>query len=133
MLTFIAVATAAHAGARPAARLGLPVAAWPAAHPEIEVACRDRARAYAEAIAAGAPQALDVADRWHLFRSLAEAVDKVDLGARPMDPFAGLVRGWAGRCQTRSSRSTATSRSPWKTASSRCSSNCGVTPSPSGR
>lgn len=45
-------------------REAAPVAVWLAAHPEIEVACRDRARVYAEAIATGAPQALDVAHRW---------------------------------------------------------------------
>ncbi|MEW2623764.1 transposase [Streptomyces sp. NPDC048106] len=39
-----------------------PLIAWPADHPGIEMVCRDRAGAYAEAASAGAPQARQVAD-----------------------------------------------------------------------
>lgn len=50
---------------------------WLKKHPEIEVITRDRARAYAEAARAGAPQAQQVADRFHLGLNLREAVERV--------------------------------------------------------
>lgn len=53
------------------------VAAWLKAHPGIEVVSRDRSAAYARAATEGAPQAGQVADRWHLLKNLREAVERV--------------------------------------------------------
>ena len=48
------------------------VIAWLKAHPEIEVVSRDRASAYAQALTQGAPQAIQVANRYHLLVNLRE-------------------------------------------------------------
>lgn len=53
------------------------VAAWLKAHPGIEVASRGRSAAYAQAATEGAPQAGQVAGRWHLLKDLREAVEQV--------------------------------------------------------
>jgi transposase len=58
-------------------RDGKAVEAWLRAHPGVEVVTRDRWPGYANAAAAGAPQATQVADRWHLLRNLRELVERL--------------------------------------------------------
>ncbi|MEW6733140.1 MAG: transposase [Acidobacteriota bacterium] len=51
--------------------------AWLKAHKGVELVTCDRSRAYAEAISAGAPDAVQVADRWHLIKNLCEAFERL--------------------------------------------------------
>jgi transposase len=59
---------------------------WLRVHPEVEIITRDRADDYIKGATVGAPQAAQIADRWHLLRNLRDALRRV------VDRFQGTIR-----------------------------------------
>jgi transposase len=49
---------------------------WLLEHPGVEVISRDRATAYAQAASEAAPDAVQVADRWHLLKNVREMLER---------------------------------------------------------
>src|SRR3984885_12506950 len=62
------------------------LAQWLRAHPTVQIISRDRAGAYAEGARLGAPQALQVADRFHLFCNMTQVLQRV------LERLAGLLQ-----------------------------------------
>jgi transposase len=66
-------------------RDGVELKTWLGEHPEVEVLSRDRWAAFADAAADAAPQAKQVADRWHLLKNAREALERF------LDRYAGKI------------------------------------------
>ena len=75
---------------------------WLKRHPEIEVVSRDRAGLYADAAREGAPQARQIADRFHLLKNLRETIE------RQLGRFEAPIRESRSRSKTIPTR-----RSKW--------------------
>lgn len=59
------------------------VAAWLVEHPGVEFVTRDRSETYAEGVRQGAPEAVQIADRWHLLKNAGEVVERILHRHRP--------------------------------------------------
>lgn len=53
------------------------LAKWLKEHPGVQIVSRDRSKAYQKGILQGAPEAIQVADRFHLLLNLAETLDQI--------------------------------------------------------
>lgn len=69
------------------------VRAWPAEHPQIAVVSRDRGGGYGEAVTKALPDAVQIADRWHLMENASSAfLDAVRKSMRSIRTAIGAAK-----------------------------------------
>jgi transposase len=59
------------------------VTTWLQSHPGVEIVTRDRSTEYARGVSEGAPNVIQVADRWHILGNLREALERMLDRLRP--------------------------------------------------
>lgn len=59
------------------------LAAWLTDHPGVEVIARDRSEAFADGARRGAPDAVQVVDRWHLLKNVGDLLERLLQQHRP--------------------------------------------------
>lgn len=80
------------------------LAAWLRAHPGVEVVCRDGSLVYRQGIAEGAPNAVQVSDRFHLWQGLPKRIGDIaartqrERPTRPTLPPVATRSGCSRRC-----------------------------------
>ncbi|WP_369395455.1 ISL3 family transposase, partial [Streptomyces sp. CG1] len=69
-----------------------PLAHWLSEHPGVEIICRDRSGSYSDAARTAAPNAVQVADKWHIWNNLGKAAERyVTVHRRCLPPWAPEV------------------------------------------
>ena len=105
-------------------RTAATLAGWLEQRPGIKVVARDRSTEYARGASLGAPQAVQVADRWHLLANMRQALERwlqgAHAGLRRLPPIPGpplAPRRDRAFPRTASEREAgAENRERWKTA-----------------